>query len=215
MHSSRKFLFVLGFLIVPFAQAHSDATAVETSAEDLASCQRAADPDERIKLCTVVMESKSAIEDIRAEALLNRGLAYAEKGEERRAIADLTQAARMNPEYSALYISRGEAYARLNEVDNAIADFTTALNVDRENSVALSSRGALYLKSGKADLALRDFDVVVALEPDDPDSYASRGIAYEQAGDFKRAEADYRKAIEIEGDNQIARLGLERLRGSF
>lgn len=187
----------------------------ETSPDDLAACQRASDPASRIELCTKVAESSSEIEDIRAEALLNRGLAYAAQGDETKAIADYGRAIAMNPEYGALYVSRGEAYARTGELDKAVADFTLALKFDPANSEALSSRGALYLKSNRTDLALSDFNALVTMEPADPDAYAARGIAFEQKGDAVHAEADYRKALELDSSSETARSGLDRLRGSF
>lgn len=200
---------VLAFILVP-SPAHA-----ETSAEDLAACQRTTDPELQIALCTKVADSSSEIDDIRAEALLNRGLAHAAAGDDAKAFADYQHAIALNPDYSALYSSRGEAYVRAGELDKAIADFTTAFKKDPTNSEALRSRGILYLQKNRIDDAVSDFDTLVTLFADDADSYTARGFAYEQKGDTARAKADYRKALMLEGDNEIARSGLERLAGSF
>ncbi len=75
----------------------------ESDGEDLAACQREADPALRVELCSKVVSDKSEIEDIQAEALLNRGLAFSALGADSKAIGDYTSAIALNPQYTALY----------------------------------------------------------------------------------------------------------------
>src|SRR5262245_39161535 len=78
-------LVALSFLISCPAHAEEDA-------EELAACQREGDAAKRVELCTKLVDDKSEVEDIRAEALLNRGLAYASQNDDDKAIADYSSA---------------------------------------------------------------------------------------------------------------------------
>jgi tetratricopeptide (TPR) repeat protein len=197
------------FLLVP-SQAHSD-----TDGEDLAACQREADPALRVELCSKVASDKSEIEDIHAEALLNRGLAFSALGADDKAIADYTSAIALNPQYTALYQSRGEAYFRSGDAPKAIADFDAVLNIDAQNTLALHSRAAVHLHAGENDAAFADFAQLLTLDATDADAFAGRGLVFERKGDRAHAEADFRRAIEIEGENEVAAAGLQRLSGSL
>jgi tetratricopeptide (TPR) repeat protein len=187
----------------------------DSGAEELAACQREDDPAARVRLCTKVIENTSEIDEIRAEALLNRGLAQAAGQLLVNAIADYTAAIELNPEYGALYQSRGEAYFRMGEAAKAIADFTAAIKLDPRNALALNSRAAVYMHIDDLGAALADFESLLVLDAADADAFAGRGLVYERKGDMDRAASDYRKALEIEGGNDIAAAGLERLRGSL
>lgn len=187
----------------------------DSTAEDLAACQRESDPAARVKLCTKVVDSTSEIDEIRAEALLNRGLAHAASEQDPDAVADYTAAIRLNPEYGALYQSRGEAVFRMGDGKKAIADFTAAIDLDPKNTLALSSRAAVHMHLDQYEKALADFEQLLALDASDADAFAGRGFVYEHKGDRARAAADYRKALEIEGSNEIAAAGLARLHGAI
>jgi tetratricopeptide (TPR) repeat protein len=52
------------------------------------------------------------------------------KGDYDRAIADLTEAIRLDPKYVWAYASRGEAYRMKGDYDRAIADLTEAIRLD-------------------------------------------------------------------------------------
>jgi tetratricopeptide (TPR) repeat protein len=201
--------FVSLFLLAP-----SQARPGE-EAEDLAACQREADAAVRVELCTKLVGDKAEIEDIRAEALLNRGLAFSALGEDGRAIADYTSAIGLNPQYTSLYQSRGEAYFRSGDAPKAIADFDVVLKIDAQNTLALHSRAAVRLHVGDDDAALADFAQLLALDATDADAFAGRGLVFERKGKLAQAEAEYRKALEIEGVNEVATAGLQRLGGSL
>ena len=59
-----------------------------------------------------------------------RGDAYQWKDDYDRAIADYTQAIRLNPDDAYAYYSRGKAYHWKDDYDRAIADYEQALRID-------------------------------------------------------------------------------------
>ena len=61
-----------------------------------------------------------------AIAAYNRGISYIEKGEFDKAIADYTEAIRLNPKNAKAYYNRGTSYAKKGEQDKADADFAKA-----------------------------------------------------------------------------------------
>ena len=97
-----------------------------------ADCKQSSDPDRRIRGCTQIIErGKRERREYRAIAYNNRGIAYQEKGEVDRAIADFTTAIKFNPNDARVYSNRGNAHSeKKGEVDRAIADFRKALEID-------------------------------------------------------------------------------------
>lgn len=199
---------VLSLLLMAPASAYAD-----TDAEKLAACQREGDAAKRVELCTKIIDDASEIEDVRAEALLNRGLAFSEGSEDGKAIEDYSRAIALNPQYTAPYQGRGESYFRSGDAQKAVADFDAVLKIDAQNTLALHSRAAVRVHAGDYDAALADFAQLLALDGTDADAFAGRGLVFEHKGDRTHAEADYRKALEIEGENEVAAAGLQRLNG--
>ena len=65
-----------------------------------------------------------------SEAYINRGNAYGQKGASEKAIADFTEAIRLNPNYAAAYNNRGLAYGQNGASATAITDFTEPLRLN-------------------------------------------------------------------------------------
>ena len=75
------------------------------------------------------------------DAYYNRGVAYSDKGDTDRAIADFTEAIRLDPKYANAYVNRGVAYGDKGENDRAIADYTEAIRLDPKFAHAYCNRG--------------------------------------------------------------------------
>jgi len=88
---------------------------------------------------------------------VHRGEAYFNKGEFDKAIADFTEAIRLNPEYDLAYIVRGLAYSEKGEHGRAITDYTDAIALDPKLPDAYALRGQAYEKQGDQAKAEADF----------------------------------------------------------
>ena len=64
-----------------------------------------------------------------AEALINRGNAFAGKGEFDTAIRDYDQVIKIKPDFANAFCNRGIAFAKKGELDTAIRDFDQALKI--------------------------------------------------------------------------------------
>jgi tetratricopeptide (TPR) repeat protein len=71
-----------------------------------------------------------------ANAYYSRGVAHYNKGDNDRAIADFSQAIKLNPKNVQAYVARGDVYSKKGDDDRAIADFTQAIQLDPKNANA-------------------------------------------------------------------------------
>ena len=71
-----------------------------------------------------------------AEAYNNRGIAYQNKGDNDRAIADYSEAIRLNPKFADAFANRAWAYLSKKDADSAIADFTRAIELNPKDAIS-------------------------------------------------------------------------------
>jgi tetratricopeptide (TPR) repeat protein len=168
-----------------------------------------------------------------AGAFLDRGITLASQREWEMAIADFTEAIRLNPNLSAAYLLRGRAaYASVSNVydiaenfahvrasftsgrqlsgeqtqvyDRAIEDYTDALRLDGNNAVIYLNRGEAYTQKADYDPAIADFNQAIRLNPNYARAYISRGLTYNYKGDGDKAIADYNQAIKVDPNDAAA-----------
>jgi tetratricopeptide (TPR) repeat protein len=159
-----------------------------------------------------------------AGAFLDRGITLARQGEFEMAIADFTEAIKLNPNLSGAYLLRGRAvYASVSDVidigekfervgvhfkggwkasdeqlrayELAITDFTQAIKLASDNAVAYSDRGDTYCQIGDYDKAIADYNQAIRINPQYAWAYNNRANAYHYKGDNDKAVADYTQAI--------------------
>lgn len=128
---------------------------------------------------------------------VNRGFAYAIKGDNDRAIQDYNQGLQFDSKNAPAYRNRGAAYGSKGDNDRAIQDYDQAIQLDPKDAIAYVSRGSLYKSKGDNSRAILDFDQAIQLDPKNAASYIARGGAYESKGDPDRAIQDYDQAIEL------------------
>jgi tetratricopeptide (TPR) repeat protein len=168
---------------------------------------------QRVEACSKLVGDTKLEADLRAEALLNRGVAYEDLGKDAEALGDYTSAIALNPDYPAPYGYRGALHERLGRHDEAIKDHSVVLKLLPDDYDALHARGRSYLIVGNSKAALGDFEQLLKLDAKDPDALVGRAFAREDLGDKAGALADFKAALGIEPDNEDAKEGVDRLRG--
>jgi tetratricopeptide (TPR) repeat protein len=87
---------------------------------------------------------------------------WKKKGDVEKAIADYTEAIRINPSASLAYFNRAISLADRNETSQAIADLDQSIQFDPKFLRAYNFRAALHRKNGDIERARADYNHVLA-----------------------------------------------------
>ncbi len=115
---------------------HIKSPPRKVEVEVLRDCKQGKDDDLRMRACTQIISQKEWSDEVRRYAYLSRGVAYAKKRDNEKAIADFTQAIQLKPEFSQAIAARGGAYEQNGDKEKAIADYRAALKIDPSNRFA-------------------------------------------------------------------------------
>ncbi len=129
--------------------------------------------------------------------MVQRGLAFANIGEFKKAIADYSKALELDPKHTNAWHNRGIAHYRSYDYEKAVADHTKALELSPKFAPAWSRRGHAYVRLGKRAQARADFTKSLELDPKNAQIWHSRGLAQEH-GDTEKQLADFNKALELD-----------------
>jgi hypothetical protein len=116
------------------------------------------------------------------------------KGTPDRAIADCTEAIRLNPEDCNEYYNRGFAWWQKGDPDQAIVDWTEAIRLDPKYADAYNNRGTAWWQKGDSDRAIADWTEAIRLDPKHAPAHFNRGLAKMAKGDRASGNADIANA---------------------
>jgi tetratricopeptide (TPR) repeat protein len=129
-----------------------------------------------------------------AAAAFEQGYAAHRKGNFSAAIADYSEAIRLDPNYARAYSNRGLAYQAKRDLNHAIADFTAAIRLSPTLSAAYLNRGIAIMAKGDADKAIDDFTEAIRLDPKSIQAYRMRAAVHESQGRMVMAAEDAARA---------------------
>jgi len=112
------------------------------------------------------------------------------------AVADFTQAIRLDPNSDRAYHGRATAYWSMDDNERAVADYTQSIRL-RPNAADYSNRGLAYWDMRDFGRAIADYTQAIRMEPDRFKYYEHRGSAYFMNKDLNSAIADYTHAIRL------------------
>jgi lipoprotein NlpI len=172
-------------------------------------------PDLAIKHCTRAIESGKLTPAERALAHLSRGIEWAAKNDQDRAISDYDAALGLDPKLADALHNRGIAWAHKGNPDRAIADFDAALRLQPKDTSILHARAVEWTVKGDYKRALADYDAALRLDPKATGMIFSRARTLFYAGDYARAVEEFEKSHKIEpGDYSALWLYLARRRAN-
>ena len=182
--------------------------ATRAFAEDFASEARRqcteGSPDQAIVGCTTLIQSIADSPTDRAVSFNNRGIAYAKKRDLPRAIADFSEAIRLNGDFALAFNNRATAYRSSGRDDLALADFTEAIRLSPDYADAYYGRAGVKAKKGDLDGAIADYSAAIRLKPGNNTAYVDRGAAYAKKGLFEQSIADFDTGIRLDPNDAIA-----------
>lgn len=194
------------------------AAALASSPEDEDDCTRSLEPDKIIPACTRMAEDRTDTPHNRAVAYYDRGNAYKTLKDYDRALADYSDALKLDPRYAHAYLNRGYVYVAKNDADHALADFNRSIQLDPTQVDAYFNRGLVYRWLRKFEPAIADFDAAIKINVRYAAAYEARGFAYQLQGNLDRALSDYGEVIRLDPKFVAAyndRGSAYRLKGDF
>jgi tetratricopeptide (TPR) repeat protein len=183
------------YFVVAMTAAHADDPAFS-----LGGCtgEKGVPWQQQIAICSALIQSGGGSEVERALAFKNRGDAYVQLDDGDKALADYSEAVRLDPKSAPAYLSRGNLYIDREDPDRAIADYDSAIQNDPKNVEAYRGRTLAYSQKGDFDHAIADGSEAVRLDPKSAAAFLGRADAYRFKGDFDRAIADYDQALSLD-----------------
>jgi tetratricopeptide (TPR) repeat protein len=125
------------------------------------------------------------------------GMALFQQGGYIAAIAEFTEALRLQPQLAAAYTNRGIAYSHLDRLEEALADLNTALRLVPDLRDALAWRGQLWLRKGDSDKALTDYNAALRIDPAHQGVLTQRALLWARRRDYVRALEDCNRAMAL------------------
>ena len=197
-----SFVIALSLLTFYYVLSVREAGELETEGHRAAF---AGDYDVAIAKYSAALQ-KPVWNQLKALLYTNRGYAYNAKRQFADAIADQTEAIRLNPQLSYAFAARGYAYLERRELDKAFADLTESIRLDPNSDSAYYNRGLLLTRRGEFSNALIDFDEAVRCSPERADRFVARALCYLAMDDFDQALASFDGAIAAEPGNAMGYL---------
>jgi serine/threonine protein kinase len=145
--------------------------------------------------------------DFQAKKLYNQAVEKAKNGQNKAAIADLTQAIKLSPNYGSAYYSRGRIRFQLGDYSGSIADYSQTIKLNPQDAGALANRCLAYRKLSDFSAAIADCSYSIKLNPNYADALANRCLALIAIGDITASLADCNQAIALNSSQYDAYYG--------
>ena len=160
MHSLRTILIAATLLVLA-------SPGWAASQRDYDDCNQLKDLDRRIAGCARIIGDRKEPANNRAIAYSNRGAAWYTKGDHDRAVADFSDAIKLNPNFVDAYTNRGLAFREKRDYARAISDVTRAMQLRGQASYEdYVQRAISYRLSGNPSAALDDIGSAGSAFPD-------------------------------------------------
>ncbi|MER9948390.1 tetratricopeptide repeat protein [Mesorhizobium sp. M0047] len=175
-------------------------TSALATGKDYAVCfsDRKVGADQLIAAGTPIADDKTAPSRNRVIAYFRRGLAWDDKHDYDRSIADYSEAIMLDARDVSAYFNRGAAWYNKGENDRAIADFNVTISLEPGSGDAYYSRGLAFFRKGKTDAAIIDFEQALTVDPQNHNARNSLGATWQRKGDHDRAITEYDEAIRLD-----------------
>lgn len=166
-------------------------------ADALGDCVQSRNAQQKLRACSEVIDKPAYKPEEKARAYRNRGALRVDAGAAGQAVADFTEALRLQPNDANSYAGRARARMAQGDIATAIADYGEAIKLAPDSTSHLLGRGHAHFVRGNAQAAIADFTEVLRINPKSATAYNQRGLAHRRSGDLARAVEDYTAAIGI------------------
>lgn len=121
--------------------ATAGLASADVRAQDLAACRADAPPETQVAACNAALAANNAA---RAEILVGRAAAYRKTQQREQAIADYTEAMRLQLPSARVLFARGQTYREAGDRRRALTDYDAALKLDPALEPLKAARKTLF-----------------------------------------------------------------------
>ncbi len=148
-----------------------------------------------------------------AQAYINRGFEKLRNRDVAGAIADYTEAIRLDPKSARAYDNRGVAKVHQGDLAGAVADYTEAIHLDPNRTATYCNRGVAKGRQGDSAGAIVDYTEAIRLDSNNYWAYRNRAIIKYRQGDLAGAIIDYTEVIRLQPNDSWAYLNRGTAKG--
>lgn len=186
-------------MLVALCLAAAASAATPRGIDELKACpgpHEQADHDQAIRSYTKVIASGELRGAGLARAFFCRGNSWYFKRDFDRAIADYSEAIRLDPQSAEALTQRAFIWAEhKNDFERAIADFSASIRLNPRDAPLFAYRGAVWRRKKDFGRAIADYSEAIRLDPKDAFPLNRRGLTYLMLGNYGAAIADFDSAI--------------------
>ncbi len=123
----------------------------------------------------------------------------AARAEWEQAIAEFSEAIRLDPTSQEGYLARGRARERLGELDSSLDDYSTAIRLAPNDPEGYLGRGGVWERRSDREQAIAEYSEAIRVAPNNMHGYERRANVLKVMGDTLAAQADCEKIKELQG----------------
>lgn len=160
------------------------------------------------KIKTAASQPKPTESQLTAEEAFDRAYQKAKHNDFQGALADWSEAIRLNPAFTTAYYNRGYLRHLLGDENGALDDFNHALRLEPDYVEAYTHRSYVYYLRGAYALCVADLTQVIVRDSTNARAYSNRGEAHFALGQYDHALADFHQAHTLHTGNPYAQAGI-------
>ena len=129
--------------------------------------------------------------------IINLGTVFDRLGKYQEAIAQFTEALRINPNFAEAHNNLGNVFDRLGKYQEAIAQYTEALRINPNFAEAHNNLGNVFDRLGKYQEAIAQYTEALRINPNFAEAHYNLGNVFDRLGKYQEAVAQYTEALRI------------------
>ena len=156
--------------------------------------------------CNKLLEYKDASGQVRAAALLQRGMSQRMIGDNEAAIESYNDAMEVAGPIPDALIRRGIIYYYLGDLDSALPDFQEAIvqTSDPRDVRAKFWVGVIHARRGEFADAVRNYSSALRRSPGYKPARSNRGLALMRMGRYQQAAEDFAELVRVDPEDEVS-----------